>query len=218
MSSLRRPSLTKRIVSALSVAVFVISPITLTNNAIAAPKECDTEFYAANDIVTYDPCAVVCSTLPGGVTMEDSRDTAEAVFKFLISNPFSTNADQPMNAVQAAGFMGNMFVESGIDPATIQGHAQYNDAKARNPSVGGYALGLVQWDSGRRVQLIKYAESKGKEWSDLATQLSFLHQELETTESALLKNTSFRAVKDPGEAATIKPVPAVTNKPKNIQP
>lgn len=188
----------------LSIIAIVLSLVTITppKTASAAPQTCDTEFFASNDIVTYDPCAEACSADgDDSVSIEDSKETAESVFKFLISTPFSTNGGKPLNAVQAAGFLGNMQAESGVDAKTIQSGAKYDEGRAKNPGVGGYAFGLVQWDGGRRVQLIEFADKKGTKWDDLETQLNFLKKELEGSEQAIIKDSTFRTTSDPAEAA-----------------
>lgn len=72
-----------------------------------------------------------------------------------------------------AAYLGNAQHESGIDPTAIQSHVAYDDSKAYNGSLGGYAFGLNQWDSGRRVNLLNYAKSQNKGWTDLNMQLDF---------------------------------------------
>lgn len=64
-----------------------------------------------------------------------------------------------------AGVMGNIYAESGFDPAIIEGGS-------------GIGFGLCQWSFGRRTQLEAYAASKGKEASDINTQVEFLLTEI----------------------------------------
>ena len=66
-----------------------------------------------------------------------------------------------------AGVMGNIYGESGFNPAAVESN--------------GEGIGLCQWSYGRKKQLIEYANSKGKEWSDLNTQIEFLITEIEGT-------------------------------------
>ncbi|MDR0200262.1 MAG: phage tail-type lysozyme domain-containing protein [Streptococcaceae bacterium] len=94
-----------------------------------------------------------------------------------------TRAMQMYNYLKAKGgtingisaLLGNSQVETGstFDPSIIQGGAAYNQSEAMNPSAGGYAFGLFQWDSGRRVNLINYATSTNNGWDDMDTQLDF---------------------------------------------
>ena len=168
----------------------------------AAPQECDYNFYAANDIINYDPCVEICpAESTHTIDIDDSKDTAESVFKFLISTPLSTNDDKPLTAVQAAGILGNMQAESGVDAKTIQSGQPFQEGRARSPGIGGYAFGLVQWDGGRRVQLIEYADKQGTVWSDLKTQLEFLEIELEGSEKAIISDSEFKSTTDPAVAA-----------------
>lgn len=196
--------LMRRSMAILSMLVIVLSLATVTPplSASAVAQDCDTQFFAANDIVLYDPCAEACAPAgSGGITIEDSKDTIEAVFKFFISTPFSTNGNKPLTAVQAAAFLGNFMVESGVDPKTVQSNKAYDESKALS-GVGGYALGIVQWDTDRRVALVKYAKEQHSEWSDLKTQLGFIKKELEGSEKKILSDREFKAANtSPSEAA-----------------
>lgn len=72
-----------------------------------------------------------------------------------------------------AGVLGNMYGESGVNPAMIekaQGGGNKDEFK--------YGIGLCQWSFGRNSQLRQYAASKGKEWSDVDIQIEFLLAEL----------------------------------------
>lgn len=72
-----------------------------------------------------------------------------------------------------AGVMGNFFAESGLDPTAIQDHVSYDDKKARDADLNGYAFGIAQWDGVRRVALLNYSDEQGKSWEDLSTQLDY---------------------------------------------
>ena len=65
----------------------------------------------------------------------------------------------------AAGVLGNIEAESGFDQSLIEGGS-------------GIGYGLCQWSYGRRTQLEAYAQSKGKEPSDVDTQIEFLIAEI----------------------------------------
>src|SRR5699024_7513125 len=69
--------------------------------------------------------------------------------------------------------LGNLQAESGVNPSRIQYDQKYDAARA-NGTGGAYAMGIAQWDYGRRANLMKYAKSKGKQWDNLGMQLSFL--------------------------------------------
>ena len=104
-------------------------------------------------------------TITGGtVDISGSPNTRRAVWDFFTGMGYSKEA--------TAGIMGNFQQESGIDPKIIQGGGK------------GPAAGIAQWEnynkkSARWADLNKYAQSKGKDWTDLQTQLEFVHKELE---------------------------------------
>ncbi|MFD2388583.1 phage tail tip lysozyme [Enterococcus rivorum] len=79
--------------------------------------------------------------------------------------------------------------ESGLRPDAIQGGALYNEAIAMNPVTGGYAFGLAQWDSDRRVKLLETAKKENKDWKDSAFQLSFAWEK-DGSDSNLIKKLS----------------------------
>ncbi|MHB1357036.1 MAG: phage tail tip lysozyme [Anaerolineae bacterium] len=63
----------------------------------------------------------------------------------------------------AAGIMGNIQIESGFNSA------------AENPSEG--AIGLAQWEGGRRTALQQFAAAQGTSETDVKTQIIFLINE-----------------------------------------
>ena len=91
-------------------------------------------------------------------------DIEQAVWTFLIGAGYSTH--------MAAGIMGNMKQESGVDPTRIQGNGK------------GPAAGICQWEnyntkSARWADMAAHAQSNGKDWTDLQSQLEFVHMELQ---------------------------------------
>ena len=130
----------------------------IANNLMASifnGKQVD--MYATTDTST--------STTTGGtVDISGSANTRQAVWDFFTGMGYSKEA--------TAGIMGNFQQESGIDPKIIQGGGK------------GPAAGIAQWEnynkkSARWADLNNYAQSKGKDWTDLQTQLEFVHKELE---------------------------------------
>ena len=105
-------------------------------------------------------------------------DNSEKVYNFLKEQGFSPEA--------AAGVMGNLQQESGMDPNAV------------NPTSGAFGIG--QWLGGRKKNLEAYAQSKGTKSNDLQTQLEFLMKELEggdpTTSSILKKNGGLSGLKN----------------------
>jgi hypothetical protein len=87
---------------------------------------------------------------------------AANIFKFFKTHGFSDE--------QAAGWIGNLTQESGLNPGIVQ------------PNGEGH--GLAQWGHGRFDALVSFAKSRNKPWQDLATQLDFILKELAGPESA----------------------------------
>jgi hypothetical protein len=104
------------------------------------------------------PAAVVISeALPLGTASE--RET-EAM-KFFISKGWTK--------IQAAGIVGNLIKESGLNPSAIN----------RNDAGPGFdSVGLAQWNKSRLANLQSYAATKGKPFTDFQIQLEFINIEL----------------------------------------
>ena len=99
---------------------------------------------------------------PGSGTAPDIgniSDTAKAVWTFFTGAGYSPQC--------TAGIMGNLQQESGMDPT-------------RKQSGGGPGRGIGQWtvSEGRFKGLESYAQSKGKQWTDLQCQLEWIDLEL----------------------------------------
>ena len=91
---------------------------------------------------------------------------------------------------QAAGIMGNLIAESGLN------------TNAYNPAGGGQgAYGLAQWRGARQTALRQFAASRGTDQSDYATQLAFIDQEFKTTEKKAAD--AFSTARTPEEAASV---------------
>lgn len=71
------------------------------------------------------------------------------------------------SASAAAGVVGNLVQESGLR----------TDAIGDNGTSGG----LAQWHNGRLDALKRFAAARGKEWTDLDTQIEFLAEEMRTS-------------------------------------
>ena len=64
--------------------------------------------------------------------------------------------------VQIAAIMGNMAAESTMNPGSEEGGG-----------VDANGIGLCQWTNGRHTNLVNYAKSVGKSWTDVGVQLDF---------------------------------------------
>ena len=109
-----------------------------------------------------------------------------------------------LNSFGVAALMGNLYVESKLNPRNLQGSAEkklnmtdesYTNAvdSGLYPSFAtdGAGYGLAQWTYRARKQaLLEYAQNKGSSIGDLNTQLEFLWSELQSYKTCLaaLKN------------------------------
>lgn len=78
-----------------------------------------------------------------------------------------------------AGVMGNAYAESGVNPTTVQSGGK------------GPAAGMFQWEnyntkSGRWLNMSNHAKSKGREWTDLQSQIEWMDQEMQGKDSTTL--------------------------------
>lgn len=108
----------------------------------------------------------------GTATNLAGSENAEKIFNFFISKGL-----QPF---QAAGLMGNMQAESGLNPKRVQG-TPTPAGDQDNITVDGHTgYGLVQWTSrGRQQGLADLAANNNTISGDLGTQLQYIMQELE---------------------------------------
>lgn len=117
-------------------------------------------------------CLIASPTSSSNTSAADfsGGDYAEITWNFLRSKGCSKAC--------AAGIMGNLQQESGINPESHQGG-------------GGPGRGICQWEEGggRFEGLKTMADSKGKDWTDIEVQLEWLWYELsgaETTCAAIM--------------------------------
>lgn len=114
----------------------------------------------------------------------------------------------------AAGLMGNLYAESGLNPRNLQNSyekklglsdADYTAAVDRgaypNFVTDGAGYGLAQWTySSRKAALLAYAKARGRSIGDLDTQVDYLLQELQSLFPAVLDKlrttTSVREASD----------------------
>jgi hypothetical protein len=95
--------------------------------------------------------------------------------------------EQGLTAAQAAGVLGNMQTESGFR------------TDAYNPGEG--AIGLCQWEGGRRTALENFAARQGRPVTDWRVQAAFVMHELMGSENGAF--VSLRQCRTPGEAARV---------------
>ena len=94
-------------------------------------------------------------------------DTKSKIWKTVRSWGYSEAA--------TAGIMGNMEAECGYNYTKVQGNKDWSNFKK-----GTTGIGLNQWTTSDRQQgLFDLCDSKGVQWTDLDTQLSWLSKELD---------------------------------------
>jgi len=118
----------------------------------------DTVWHKVYPKVVQGNCDSGSSTLIG-------NDNAEKIWRFLTG--------KGLTAEQAAGVMGNLQAESSFDPAAEQTPGAWSDLSGEY----NHAVGIAQWDGGRRVTIINTASSQGKDPKDLGYQLDFMFHE-----------------------------------------
>ena len=94
-------------------------------------------------------------------------DVQETVWGYLVTHGYTPEA--------AAGIMGNIEAESGFNTSAVE-------SSVTNPGEG---IGLIQWSFGRKAQLIAFAQSQGKPWSDIGVQIAFLDYEMNGAEGTV---------------------------------
>ena len=150
---------------------------------------------------------IMCDSFGVGEISVDSDADAftrqSAIVSWLINTPFELNNGRPLTKEQAFGIMGNMMSESyGANPKAIQGDSTTTQWQTCDNNcvkswglIGGKAVGIIQWDTGRRISLVNFAEKEGTQWHDLTTQLKFLKSEMDSGyENQQLKAGGFNQV------------------------
>jgi len=152
-------------------------------------------------------------------------DNAQRIWNCLIS--------AGLTPAGAAGLMGNLYAESGLDPENLQntyeGKLGFTDAgytvavdngTYANFTHDGAGYGLAQWTyHTRKAALLAYAKSKGESIGNLEMQLAFLVKELGAifpTVYTTLKTTE--SVKEASDCVLLKfERPASVNDAKKVE-
>lgn len=174
------------LIAALCIAMVVATP--------SATYAIDEIFHAKNDIFFYDPddgtCEVGQVSVGTSAIKLEKTETITKIYTYLTTTDLSTNNGKPLSAAQAAGVMGNMYAESGFDPAAIEDTTRAEKGH-----------GLVQWTFGRWHRLEAFAAARGTSWTNLDTQLMYLRSELLGSEKAVLTDGTFASSNDPAQTA-----------------
>lgn len=151
----------------------------------------------------------VFTVLAGGEE-PDSDDAAErAIWEFLTG--------KGLNAYAAAGLMGNLFAESGLNPCNLQN--SYNNKLGMDDAeytqavdTGTYdnfindkaGYGLAQWTYYTRKQaLLLYAHKKGASIGNLYMQLGFLWEEMQGYKSVMATLKAAASVRAASDAVLL---------------
>lgn len=176
-----------RIVCLALAAMFVLNDVGFAMQASAIT---DPQRYIRQDAWAIDDECVEAGT---AAVMLAGGDNLEKILNFLMR--------KGLNLAQAAGFVGNMQQESGLQPNIAQGGRLIKDDEEYTLQ-NGVGFGLVQWTfTARQAPLQKFVDEMGVKNTDLAGQLGFVWQELNGDYLSTLNKV--RATNDPVEAAVI---------------
>ncbi len=133
---------------------------------------------------------------PDGMTKGGSankgRDLGKFIWDYLLQVGYTESS--------AAGIMGNLMVESGLDPRRVQGRGWQTADEVKVDGNTGY--GLCQWTYDARQQgLADFAKSYNKKSSDLVVQLDYMMKEVQQGYASCLPS-GLNACKTPEDAAT----------------
>lgn len=129
-------------------------------------------FLHSNDVLYYDECAPTCNSTSGSTLPGDNN--AERAYNYLISHGWTPP--------QAAGIVGNMIAESGVNPEREQGSGLNDQTPATTAVSNPAGWGIVQWTPASKM--IQPTQSAGQDPNDLGVQLDFLNNELSTNEKS----------------------------------
>ena len=140
------------------------SPVSALSQAQHDVLHSSSQIYYFNTEVDANSCGGSGSVLVGS-------NFGEKIFNFLISKGLSP--------VQAAGLMGNLQAESGLDPARVQS-TKTPEGDSDTMNIDGHTgYGLAQWTSlGRQQNLRKAVVAANTKDSDIGVQLDYLWSEL----------------------------------------
>lgn len=164
----------KRIITFILLTIILASELVTPVRA----QTLDEPFYSGNDILFYDPRCD--ESQAGGTKLTlNGKDNIEKVMKFLIA------PEQGLTIAQAAGVVGNLLAESGLDPSIIQGGAK---ADPNYTPVNGVGFGIAQWTfTGRQKPLMEFMKPYG-DITNLDGQVAFMWSELTGVYSDALRD------------------------------
>lgn len=175
----------RRIIAGLLVGVLVANMVIDTARAA---QSYDEDYFSQNNILYYDT-RCLDSTASGGLMQLAGNDNTEKILNFFMR--------KGLTLAQAAGIVGNMMQESGLNPAIIQGGRTADDSYTPENGVG---FGLVQWTfTGRQKPLVDHMKQMGVGITNLSGQLEFVWKELSGSYAHSLR--AIKAASNPVDAA-----------------
>ncbi len=175
----------RRIIAGLLVGVLVANIVVDTARAA---QSYDEDYFSQNNILYYDT-RCLDSTASGGLMQLAGNDNTEKILNFFMR--------KGLTLAQAAGIVGNMMQESGLNPAIIQGGRTADDSYTPENGVG---FGLVQWTfTGRQKPLVDHMKQMGVGITNLSGQLEFVWKELSGSYAHSLR--AIKAASNPVDAA-----------------
>lgn len=103
------------------------------------------------------PVLILLLALSGGSADQEVQGMNEVE-----SQVASFFREKGLDDLQIAAIMGNMYAESGMNPGSEEGGG-----------TNANGIGLCQWTNGRHTNLVNYAMSVGKSWTEVQVQLDF---------------------------------------------
>jgi hypothetical protein len=109
----------------------------------------------------------------GGASVENFNNQSD------INNAVKFFTDRGYSKAAAAALVGSFLQESALKPSIVN----YNPKLAFNASEQTYAAGIAQWVGPRRVELLKYAKSKGITINNYNNALKIVNNKTKTANS-----------------------------------
>ena len=103
------------------------------------------------------PVVILLLALCGGSAEQEVQGMNETE-----SQVASFFREKGLDDLQIAAIMGNMYAESGMNAGSEEGGG-----------TNANGIGLCQWTNGRHTNLVNYAKSVGKSWTEVQVQLDF---------------------------------------------
>lgn len=131
----------KKVIYYLSI-IMLLATLTPVDSALSISLSELKPDHELNDILFYDRTNSTCSTTFVSTDALEGNDNPSKIYNYLIQ--------KGLNSHQAAGILGNIYVESGFSPTRQE----------MRPISGKGGWGIVQWTGARRTALVKYISEK----------------------------------------------------------